>query len=97
MTCAREAFTTYAPLSRRTKVRIASGATIDAIGVGSVSFYVTIGILKQLIHLYDVLHVPDLAGSLISTAQLEDKGILTRPVMGGKILILKGRKLLGVA
>jgi hypothetical protein len=97
MTYAREAFITYAPLETRTRVRIANGAIIEAVGTGSVSFYVTVGIVRRMIRLHDVLHVPGLSGSLISTAQLEDKGVMTRPLMGGRILIMRDRKVLGVA
>ncbi|RFU28076.1 hypothetical protein B7463_g8263, partial [Scytalidium lignicola] len=86
MTYSREAFREYSELPEPIAVQTAGGAEIWAIGQGTVPLKVA---LKEL------------AGSLISVLQLQDKDILiqtTRNKGGqGKLLILRNGKVIGEA
>jgi hypothetical protein len=67
----REVFDEYVKLVKPRRVKVANGSYIYGIGLGNVTIWAFIDKLevKELI-LTDVLHVLQLAGNLISVAQL---------------------------
>ena len=75
MTFARDAFTEYHTLDRPIPIGIASGGSISAIAEGSVAVETIVDGSRQIVEFKDVLHVPRLAGHLLSVSQLEDDGI----------------------
>ena len=92
MTYDRESFTEYHPLDRLIQVNVANGATIDAVAEGTVSLQTIVNGSKRWVKIHNVLHVPDLSGSLISVSHLQDRGIMTRTTDSGKMLLeLNGR------
>jgi hypothetical protein len=79
MTYSREVFDEYVKLVRPRRVRVASGSYIYGIGLGNVTIQVFTDKLEvQELTLTDVLYVPQLAGNLISVAQLQSWRILTQ-------------------
>lgn len=97
MTYAREAFTDYLPLDKPIQVNIANGACIDAVAKGTVSFQTLVNGSKRRVQLNNVLHVPHLAGSLISVIHLQDRGIMTRTISGGQMLLELEGRVVGIA
>ena len=97
MTYSKEAFLEYTPLHPPISVSIANGAYIQAIAEGLVKLQVQIDGIVRTVRLSRVLHVPALAGSLISVSQLQDRGIITRTVHGKKLLLELQGKVIGVA
>lgn len=97
MTYSKEAFVEYTPLHPTIGVSIANGACIQAIAEGSVQLQVQVQGTVRTIKLSRVLHVPDLAGSLISVSQLQDRGIHTRTVQGKKLFLELQGKVVGIA
>jgi hypothetical protein len=94
MTFSKEAFIDYNPLDKPVNVETASGASIQGIGEGSVVLDIVLEGRNRKVLLTNVLHVPRIAGSLISVSQLEDRGLTVRTIAGPKhgILIeLKGK------
>ena len=91
MTFYKEAFTDYRLLEEPILVNTASGASIQAIAEGTVVLNVTVGGTARTVTLSGVLHVPRLAGSLISVLQLQDRGITVRTTVGpeGKKLLIE--------
>jgi hypothetical protein len=71
MTYLQEVFDEYVKLVKLRRVRVASGSYIYRIGLGNVTIWAFIDKLevKELI-LTDVLYILQLAGNLISIAQL---------------------------
>jgi hypothetical protein len=97
MTYAKEAFVNYIVLDKPIPVRLANGMEIQAVAEGTVSFEIAIKGGRRRIELHEVLHVPKLAGSLISVSHLQDRGIMTRTTSGSKMFLeLKGQ-VIGVA
>lgn len=97
MTFAKEAFVNYIPLGKPISVRLANGTEIPAVAEGTVSFDITVQGIRRRIQLHEVLHVPQLAGSLISVSHLQDRGIMTRTTRDSKMILeLKGQ-VVGVA
>jgi hypothetical protein len=84
MTFLRDAFTDYTLLDSPVPVETASGTEILGVGVGSVVLNIDIEGQARKVRLTDVLHVPSVAGSLISVSQLEDRGITIRTLGGPK-------------
>ena len=84
MTYAREAFTEYRVLDTPIQVTTASGTHIQAIAEGTITTQVAIRGSVRTIELTGVLHVPRLAGSLISVLQLQNKGITIRTTTGAE-------------
>jgi len=74
MTYAREAFTAYELLDKPVIISTANGTNIEAIGHGTVGLQVALGERVCPISLQEVLHIPRLAGSLLSVLQLQDRG-----------------------
>lgn len=70
MTYAKEAFVDYISLDKPIPVRLANGTEIQAIAEGTVSFEIAVRGVSRRIQLHEVLHVPKLAGSLISIPHL---------------------------
>lgn len=98
MTYSREAFDEYIELEKPRKVRVANGAYIYGIGLGSITIRVFISELEvRELTLSDVLHVPQIAGNLISVPQLQSCRILTETTESLKenaiILTKDGRKI----
>ena len=94
MTFSRDAFIDYNHLDKPVSVETASGASIQGIGEGSVVLDIVLEGQNRQVLLTNVLHVPRIAGSLISVSQLEDRGLTVRTRAGPKrgILIeLKGK------
>jgi hypothetical protein len=75
MTFARDAFTEYHTLDRPIPISIASGGSISAIAEGTVAVETIVDGSRRIVEFKDVLHVPRLAGHLLSVSQLEDDGI----------------------
>jgi hypothetical protein len=72
MTYSREVFDEYVKLVRPRRVKVADGTYIYSIGLGNVTIRVfTNKLVVNTLTLTDVLHVPQLAGSLISVPQLQ--------------------------
>jgi hypothetical protein len=97
MTYAKEAFVDYIALDKSIPVRLANGTEIQAVAEGTVSFEIAVKGGKRRIQLHEVLHVPKLAGSLVSVPHLQDKGIMTRTTSGGKMLLELRGQVIGVA
>jgi hypothetical protein len=77
MTYARDAFTEFVKLKVPRVVKTASGALIHRTGIENISIRVfTDKLQTRTLALTDVLYVPELASSLISVSQLQDKEIL---------------------
>ena len=97
MTFDKQAFVNYAVLDKPIPVRLANGMEIQAIAEGTVSFNIAVKGGKRRIQLHEVLHVPKLAGNLVSVSHLQDKGIMTRTTSSGRMLLeLKGQ-IIGIA
>jgi len=97
MTFARDAFTEYRLLDEPIQVNIASGAAIQGIATGTVALKVALKGSIRTVSLTDVLHVPELAGSLISVTQLQDRGITICTTRQGECLIELNDTIIGVA
>jgi transposase InsO family protein len=65
-------------------VTTASGAIIRGVGQGTVRIQVLVQGQIRPVRLENVLHVPELAGSLISVLQLQNKGLTVRTTTGPK-------------
>lgn len=97
MSYLRGAFDDYHLLQAPIAINIANGTTIQAIGEGSVRLKVARhGEIRNVL-LRQVLHVPNLAGNLISVLQLQDNGILTRTTKNGELLLELDGKTVGRA
>jgi hypothetical protein len=90
------AFIEYTILSIGQPVMAANGSTLSGIGRERVRIPISINGHMRNIILTDVLHVPQIAGNLISVARLQDKGMVveTTTPPGKMALIIKyqGRK-----
>ena len=75
MTHSREAFVDYTTLDILILVETASRTEILGVSISSVILYTNLEGRIRRVRLTDVLHVPGVAGSLISVSQLEDRGI----------------------
>jgi hypothetical protein len=99
MTFSKEAFVDYTTLDKAVTVDTASSASILGIGEGSVVLNVVLEGRTKKVTLTNVLHVPHIAGSLISVSQLEDRGIAVRTLAGPKkrsiLLELRGKIITG--
>jgi transposase InsO family protein len=84
MIYARWQFDEYTELARPVEVTTASGAIIQGIGLGTVRLQVLAQGQIRPVKLVDVLYVPELAGSLISVLQLQNKGLTIRTTTGPK-------------
>jgi hypothetical protein len=73
MTYSKEAFIKYALLDTPIEIGTASGTWIEAIVEGAVVLKVAVGATVRMVTLTGVLHVPRLAGSLVSVIQLQDR------------------------
>jgi hypothetical protein len=83
MTFDREVFTEYTLLETSIPVTTASGTEIQAIAEGSTAIKIARNDgTTYRVTLTGVLHVPRLAGSLISVTQLQDRGITIRTTTG---------------
>ena len=82
MTYSKQAFTEYRVLDTPIQISTASGAYIQAIAEGTVTISVAVKGAIRTVELSGVLHVPRIAGSLISVLQLQDKGITVRTTVG---------------
>jgi hypothetical protein len=82
MTYARWKFDDYIELDEPIDVTTASGATIQAIGQGTVRLQALVQGQIRPVRLVDVLYVPGLAGSLISVIQLQNKGLTIQTTVG---------------
>jgi hypothetical protein len=79
MTYTRDAFTEFVKLKVSRVVKTASRALIHETGIRNVSIRVfTDKLQTRTLALTDVLYVPELASSLISVPQLQDKSILVQ-------------------
>lgn len=78
-------------------VNIANGTSIEAISKGSASLKIAIHGETVNVLLPNVLYVPNLAGSIISVLELQDRGILTRMIKHGKLLLKLNRRIIGQA
>jgi hypothetical protein len=68
---------TYVKLVKPRRVKVASGSYIHGIGLGNVTIWVFTDKLEvKELTLTDVLHVPQLAGNLISVAQLQSPRVV---------------------
>ena len=93
MTHSREAFVDYTTLDILILVETASRTEILGVSISSVILYTNLEGRIRRVRLTDVLHVPGVAGSLISVSQLEDRGITIRTLGAPKhgiILELSG-------
>jgi hypothetical protein len=100
MTYSLESFSEYTLLQEPIDVNTANGACIQAIGQGTIPIQVAVGSTVRTVALTEVLYVPQLAGSLISVLQLQDKGITIRTTIGpeGKSLLIERQGvIIGVA
>lgn len=97
MTFAKGAFVNYKPLGTPIAVRLANGTEIQAIAEGTVSFDIALKGARRRIELHEVLHVPKLAGSLISVSHLQDRGIMTRTTRDGTMTLELRGQVIGVA
>ena len=75
MTFSRESFSDYMPLTEPILITTANGATIQALGQGTVPLRVTVQGTEHTVALTEVLYALGLSGSLISVLQLQDRGI----------------------
>jgi hypothetical protein len=82
MTYAKWKFDDYTELDKPIDVTTASGATIQAIGQGTVRLQTLVQGQVRPVRLLDVLYVPGLAGSLISVLQLQNKGLTIETTVG---------------
>jgi gag-polypeptide of LTR copia-type/Zinc knuckle len=76
MTYCKEAFIEYALLDTPIEIGTASGSRIEAIAEGAVTLKVAVRATVRTVTLTGVLHVPRLAGSLVSVIQLQNRGII---------------------
>ncbi len=100
MTYSKEAFIEYHLLEEPIAVNTASGTRIQAIAEGVVSLKVAIEGTERTVALNRVLHVPKLAGNLISVLQLQDRGITVRTTIGpegNRLLIEYQGAIIGIA
>jgi hypothetical protein len=97
MTHSRKAFINYYPLDMPTQVRVANGEYINAIAKGTVGIKTQLKGSEHQIRINDVLHVPELAGNLISMGQLHEKGIIPTFVGNDKMLLKRDHQTIGVA
>jgi hypothetical protein len=99
MTFCKEAFSEYYPLDNPVLINTATGAQLQGIAEGTVTLQVTVQGHTRPISLTGVLHVPGLAGSLISVLQLQDRGIsvTTEESPGTGLSLSLDGKLIGVA
>ena len=103
MTYAREAFSEYTPLVEPISITTANGASIQALGQGTIPIKISVKGLERTVALTEVLHVPGLAGSLISVSQLQDRRITIRTTLefngykGHYLLLERQGSLIGVA
>jgi hypothetical protein len=97
MTYAREAFIDYRLLDEPIQVNIANGACINAVAEGTVSLRTAVEGRMRSVQILNVLHVPLLAGSLISVPHLQDRGIMTRTVKRGMMLLELDGRVIGEA
>ena len=99
MTFSREAFLEYYRLKDPVLVNTATGAQLQGIAKGTVTLQVTIQGRTRPILIHGVLHVPGLAGSLISVLQLQDRGIsvATEEAPGTSLSLSLNGKVVGVA
>jgi len=76
MTCQRETFITFCPLSPPERVIIGDGRSIDAVGIGRIKLKVHVGNseYKDTI-LRDVYYVPELHANLLSVPRLTKQGL----------------------
>lgn len=97
MTYLQSAFTNHQLLQSPIAITIANGTSIQAIREGSVQLKVAIhgGICDVVLR--QVLHVPNLAGSLISVSQLQDQGILMQTTSNKEIILELHGKAIGRA
>jgi hypothetical protein len=84
MTYARWQFDEYTELARPVEVTTASGVIIRGIGQGTVRLQVLVQGQFRPVQLENILYVPELAGSLISVLQLQNKGLTIRTTTGPK-------------
>ena len=97
MTYSSDILDDYHRLQVPITINIANGTSIQAIGEGSARLTVAINGTLRTVMLRRVLHVPSLAGSLISVLQLQDRGILTRTTRDGELLLELDGKTVGKA
>ena len=99
MTFAREAFNEdYQQLREPIMINTANGATIRGTGYGSITIRIMLlGSEERNIRILDILYIPDLAGSLLSVTQFQDRGILIRTTLANEMLIEKDSKVIGIA
>ncbi|KAM3067034.1 hypothetical protein ACMFMG_012223 [Clarireedia jacksonii] len=84
MTYAKWKFEDYTKLDEPIGVTTASGAVIQAVGQGTVRIKTLVQGQIRPVRLLDVLHVPGLAGSLISVLQLQNKDLTIETTTGAK-------------
>jgi Pol polyprotein, beta-barrel domain/Zinc knuckle/Domain of unknown function (DUF4219)/gag-polypeptide of LTR copia-type len=99
MTFCREAFIEYYRLEDPILINTATGAQLQGIAEGTVTLQVTVQGRTRPISIHGVLHVPGLAGSLISVLQLQDGGIsvATEESPGTGLSLSLNGKVVGVA
>ena len=102
MTFSRESFSDYMPLTEPILITTANGATIQALGQGTVPLRVTVQGTERAVALTEVLYAPGLSGSLISVLQLQDRGITVRTTTnysgkGYHLVIERQGSIIGVA
>ncbi|RFU33149.1 hypothetical protein B7463_g3185, partial [Scytalidium lignicola] len=101
MTYSKEAFREYSELPEPIAVQTAGGAEIWTISQGTMTLKIALKGQLQPIALTEVLHVLDLARSLISVLRLQDKEILFQTTKNkwyqGKLLISRNGKAIGEA
>lgn len=97
MTYSRDVLENFQTLQTPIKINIANGTSIEAIGEGSARLKIAIHGKTVNVLLHNVLYVPNLAGSLISVIQLQDRGILTHTTKHGELLLELDGKVIGRA
>ena len=97
MTYSQDVFDDYHRLQVPITINIANGTSIKAIGEGSARLNVAVNGTIRTVQLRQVLHVPRLAGSLISVLQLQDRGILMRTTNNGELMLELNGKAVGKA
>jgi hypothetical protein len=98
MTFSRAAFTDYNALQEPVLIRTANGVAIKGVGYGTISVRIVLpNRTTRSINIRDVLHVPDLAGSLLSVTQFQDRDILVRTTLANQMLIELDDCVIGVA
>ena len=76
MSCQRNWFTTYHPLSPPQRVVIGNGNAIFAIGIGRIGLNLDVGNGRtKYTVLTDVYHVPELDGNLLSVSYLANRNL----------------------